>query len=336
MRKNTMVAMLLTMVMLFMVVAPAMAVPIGDDRNVVRYVLDEIDQLWSNNKMSNDDIYGLYVDISQIANRTVTATVYEGAYQVTRTTAHTNITPQPINGANGANDKLSRFLHYFGNNNRDVIVVAKGYIPDDTVIGFVYGERKSEIINAYVAGIPECLEQNRLYDDSGDSGNSGDSTKTATSEVNPDAWAGKYLATTFTIGTTTYSVLDIKGDTVETTKPEVKSMDVAPYIKGDRTYVPVRYLAYSLGVSEDGVTWDGNTRQVGITRGDTQINLTIDSPLMTVNKKTVTMDVAPEITSDRTFLPARWISEALGAQVEWDNTTKQAIIKMPITTEPGN
>ena len=51
---------------------------------------------------------------------------------------------------------------------------------------------------------------------------------------------------------------------------------------------------------------------------------------MQVNKSPVRMDVSPEITNDRTFLPARWVAEALGAEVEWDDTTKQAIIKMPI------
>jgi hypothetical protein len=57
---------------------------------------------------------------------------------------------------------------------------------------------------------------------------------------------------------------------------------------------------------------------------------------MQVNKSPVHMDVSPEITNDRTFLPARWVAEALGAEVEWDDTTKQAIIKMPVTEEQGN
>jgi len=56
---------------------------------------------------------------------------------------------------------------------------------------------------------------------------------------------------------------------------------------------------------------------------------------MYVNGQSTRMDVSPEITNDRTFLPARWVAEALGAEVEWDENTKQAIIKMPIT-EPGN
>jgi len=35
------------------------------------------------------------------------------------------------------------------------------------------------------------------------------------------------------------------------------------------------------------------------------------------------------------MLPVRWVAEALGAEVEWDDTTKDAIIRMPIG-EPGD
>jgi len=54
---------------------------------------------------------------------------------------------------------------------------------------------------------------------------------------------------------------------------------------------------------------------------------------MTVNQAPVQMDVAPEIKDGRTMLPARWVAEALGAEVDWDENTKQAIIKMPVTEE---
>jgi len=76
-----------------------------------------------------------------------------------------------------------------------------------------------------------------------------------------------------------------------------------------------------------------NYVKVGITKDDTNITLIIGSPVMLVNQKPVRMDVSPEITNDRTFLPARWVAEALGAEVEWDDTNKQAIIKMPIEPE---
>jgi hypothetical protein len=331
MRKNPIVALLLTIALLFAVVAPVMAV------TSTEYLTSQLQIFHTTNRMSSNDIYGVYVDISQITNNTVTATVYQTDAQQATLTTYTNIEAQPIAGANSAKDKLSRFFFYFRNNNRDHPMALWGGAPDDTVMGYVYGERKAEIISAYVAGIPECLAQDRLYD-SGDSGSSGSTTKTTEAKPaeNPDAWAGKYLATTFEIGATTYSVLSSTNeDASETAKPEIKTMDVAPYVKNDRTYVPVRYLAYSLGVEEGSVTWDGNARKVSISKDDTDIALIVGSPIMYVNGQSTNMDVSPEITQDRTFLPARWVAEALGAEVLWDDATQQTTIKIPVE-KPGN
>lgn len=37
---------------------------------------------------------------------------------------------------------------------------------------------------------------------------------------------------------------------------EFRLMDAAPFVDAGRVFVPVRYLAYALGVPEDGVLWD--------------------------------------------------------------------------------
>ncbi len=290
-----------------------------------------IDNLINSGKMSNDEVYTIWVDMTNAPQGNVTSTVYATAYETTTINTFATLS-QPYGGANGAKDKLSRFFLYLGNNNPDIVMGLRGGTPDETVAGYVYGERKSEVISAYVNGIVDCLGNPRLWDNGGGGGGSS-STKTT---ENPDSWAGKYLTTTFTLDTNTYSVMSIADTTTtETVQPAIKTMDVTPYIKNDRTYVPVRYLAYSLGVTEDCVTWDNNAQKVGINKNDTRINLTIGSPTMMVNNEPKLMDVVPEITSDRTFLPARWVAEALGAEVTWDDDTKQAIIKMPIE-EPGN
>lgn len=44
-------------------------------------------------------------------------------------------------------------------------------------------------------------------------------------------------------------------------------MDVAPYVKNDRTMMPVRFLAYSLGIPESNIRWNENTQTVTIERG---------------------------------------------------------------------
>ncbi|MGS0763257.1 copper amine oxidase N-terminal domain-containing protein [Syntrophomonas curvata] len=105
-----------------------------------------------------------------------------------------------------------------------------------------------------------------------------------------------------------------------------KVMDVAPYIKGDRTYVPVRYLGYGLGVAEADVVWDEATQKVTLTKGDNVVEMTIGSTTITVNGEAQTMDVAPEIASDRTMLPARYVAEGLGYHVGWDPGSQTVLI----------
>ena len=36
-----------------------------------------------------------------------------------------------------------------------------------------------------------------------------------------------------------------------------------------------------------------------------------------VNGKTISLDAPPSIVDDRTFVPLRFVSEALGASVQW-------------------
>jgi hypothetical protein len=124
----------------------------------------------------------------------------------------------------------------------------------------------------------------------------------------PGAGAGE-----FKIGSNIYYVNGI-----------AKVMDVAPYIKNDRTYVPMRYLGEMLGAE---VVWDDAARTVTLTKADTTVVFTIGSTSYTVNGEAKTADVAPEITNDRTMLPARFVAEAFGAIVGWDPATQTVLIQ---------
>ena len=119
----------------------------------------------------------------------------------------------------------------------------------------------------------------------------------------------------FTIGKSTYEESN-----------QVKTMDATPFIENERTYVPVRYLALALGVSEDGIDWNPTTRAVTITKGDKNIVLTIDSIVASINGESKYLDVTPVIRDDRTYLPARFIAEALEYKVDWDGNSRTAII----------
>ncbi|PHV69543.1 hypothetical protein CS063_15310 [Sporanaerobium hydrogeniformans] len=59
-----------------------------------------------------------------------------------------------------------------------------------------------------------------------------------------------------------------------------------------------------------------------------KLSLAIGDNRSTVNGAIVTSDVAPELMGDITIVPLRFIAESLGAEVEWNNKAKQAIIKL--------
>ncbi|MGB9804751.1 copper amine oxidase N-terminal domain-containing protein [Desulfofundulus sp.] len=96
-------------------------------------------------------------------------------------------------------------------------------------------------------------------------------------------------------------------------------MDAAPFVANGRTYVPLRYLANALGVEDRYITWDAKSGLITLGQpGHPAIVLSIGSRRIKTGSQAGQMDVAPLVRNGRTYLPARWVAEALGYQVEWD------------------
>lgn len=100
--------------------------------------------------------------------------------------------------------------------------------------------------------------------------------------------------------------------------------DVAPFIKNDRTLVPIKFISESLGYE---VKWDEAKRTVAINKEDNNMLLTIDSKTVVVNGENKTTDVAPAIYNNRTYVPVRFVSANFGLDVDWDNATSTVILK---------
>ena len=131
-----------------------------------------------------------------------------------------------------------------------------------------------------------------------------------------DVYGGQHVkSVVFVIGLDEYF---INGE-----KPGIK-MDVAPFIQDSRTFVPVRYLGNSLGISNEDIAWVEDEQRV-ILKGSNIVELIIGNSKIWVNGHPQNMDVAPVINNDRTFLPARYVAEALGYEVTWDADTQTVI-----------
>ncbi len=107
--------------------------------------------------------------------------------------------------------------------------------------------------------------------------------------------------------------------------------DQPPVVIGGRVLVPLRGVFERLGAFVD---WDPASNMVIATRGDTQVRLTIGSRQAFVNQRVVFLDVPALIVQARTLVPLRFVSEAMGARVDWDTATRTVFITSSPLAQP--
>jgi len=102
------------------------------------------------------------------------------------------------------------------------------------------------------------------------------------------------------------------GQYAYTINGESRLSDTMPFIAESRTMVPLRLIAEAMGAD---IEWDSDTRTVIITHGTMVASLVISQPLPN--------DLGtPIIYNDRTFVPLRFVAEALNATIDWDDETQ--------------
>ncbi len=80
--------------------------------------------------------------------------------------------------------------------------------------------------------------------------------------------------------------------------------------------VPMRNLFEAVG---GNVQWDDATRTVTGNRGNTNVKLSIGSNSGYVNNSQQQLNAAPQLINGNTYIPLRFLCEAFGATVDWEN-----------------
>lgn len=93
---------------------------------------------------------------------------------------------------------------------------------------------------------------------------------------------------------------------------DTENANVKVFVENDRSYVPLRFISENYG---GDVEWIPETQTVNITFEDRTISLTIGKPEIMINGEVTKLDVAPIVRNDRTFLPLRACTEAIGKEV---------------------
>jgi hypothetical protein len=116
------------------------------------------------------------------------------------------------------------------------------------------------------------------------------------------------------------------------------SFSQAPVMKDGSLLVPMRGIFEQLGAKVD---YHADTQSISAEKGKTYIDLQVGSTQATKNGLSLSLPVAPEIINGSTMVPIRFVSESLGAQVNWDQSRKMVFIesasssKQPRETKPA-
>lgn len=127
-----------------------------------------------------------------------------------------------------------------------------------------------------------------------------------------------------------HQVIFTIGKNIYSSGQKTQVMDAAPFLENGRVFVPIRYLSTALGVPVDRVAWSSSASTVTLIKSDTMVRFALGGNIFYINDRPVTMDSVPVLRGGRVYLPARYLSEALGYRVTWDAVDKSVIISKAI------
>lgn len=99
--------------------------------------------------------------------------------------------------------------------------------------------------------------------------------------------------------------------------------DARPYNVEGRILVPVRALLEALNFE---LQWNESTRQIRALNGSYEISMQIDNREASVNGNSVKMDVPAQLIDNRTYIPVRFVSEASGADVNYNAESRLVVV----------
>lgn len=106
------------------------------------------------------------------------------------------------------------------------------------------------------------------------------------------------------------------------------SLDAVPFIEQSRVLVPMRAIFEAIGATVD---WNADTQTVTGKKGDMKVVLKIGDAKAQVNGRNITLEATAKIVNSRTFVPLRFVSESLGATVDWNSSARQVIVNTAVT-----
>ncbi|MBQ7265676.1 MAG: copper amine oxidase N-terminal domain-containing protein [Firmicutes bacterium] len=142
------------------------------------------------------------------------------------------------------------------------------------------------------------------------------------------AFLGTALLTASVFSAVNFKAVECEGATPITltvNNVEIKGAQ-QPTIINDITYVPLRLLFDNLGAQ---FTWDAENKSVHATKGGKSIKMWVGKNYSIVNGKEKENENVPVILDGYTYIPARYVTDAFGLEIQWDGQKRIVNIKDP-------
>ncbi|WP_338552358.1 copper amine oxidase N-terminal domain-containing protein [Paenibacillus sp. KS-LC4] len=96
-------------------------------------------------------------------------------------------------------------------------------------------------------------------------------------------------------------------------------------LKDNRMLIPLRDVAQNMGAA---VEWNQQLQTIEIQKDDIELLLTINSKKVLVHQAETELDVPAQLINNTTYVPLRFVSQLLGASVDWNSYGQVATITL--------
>ena len=122
------------------------------------------------------------------------------------------------------------------------------------------------------------------------------------------------------------------GISVRINGSDVSFADAAPCIVSARTFIPFRAVFKALGFADSDISYDNATQTVSAVKNGKTVSLVIGENKVSVTENGKTGAIATDVAAfidpalGRTYVPARFVAQALGCNVGWDAGNRCVLI----------
>lgn len=111
---------------------------------------------------------------------------------------------------------------------------------------------------------------------------------------------------------------------------KINDLTMPPIILNGYTLVPIREIFEPLGAS---VEWIKDTEEIEIIYKNNNLKIKVGNKNTILNNNNFEMLIEPKLINSKTMIPVRFVSEALGLNVEWKGDTREINISEKIVIE---